>query len=323
MTLALAAYAAVTGVTPSSGTAQPGQTITATVTFQSTLADLCPQALNLPTNMTVTFEPGCGPGGLFPPPWQSQMQVVVGPNTTPGDYTINITDLDPLGGLIFQWPLTVTAPPATTTSTTSTTSTTTISTTTPSVTTSTTAAVTTTSPAGVAVVTTRPPTAGAPGNGGGPVGNGSGTDGSGKGGSGGSGPAGAVGIGIAPDDPTGPGTGGGTGAGDPQVTADAGTEANNGDDADAGFSEVAVSSGLIDLVSRAVPGLVAEVVLSPLVVAEILFRALGSTVAGLLFPLAVTLLLGLWLFWALRSRDDEWETDPSLGEALELGGGAG
>jgi hypothetical protein len=79
------------------------------------------------------------------------------------------------------------------------------------------------------------------------------------------------------------------------------------DVAESTFSEVAVSSGLIEAASRTVPTVVAEAVFSPFVLLEVLFRALGRTMTGLVIPLMLTLLVGLLLAWRLRPGDKEWD----------------
>ncbi len=61
----------------------------------------------------------------------------------------------------------------------------------------------------------------------------------------------------------------------------------------------------------------AQAVLSPIVLLEVLLRALGRTTAGLLVPLALTAALGLGL--ALRLRRDAEEV-PELDDWVEIPG---
>lgn len=281
MPLALVAFAAVSAIEPSSGEADPGETVTATISVDPTLLSVClTGSSDDPLNIAVTFVPACDGGGLFADPWESEMRVSVAAATAPGDHTVTVVDLD-IGGLIYQWPLTVTGPPSTTTTTSSSTSSTSSTTTT-----STSAGKTTTSRGPIITTTSSvPPTTSdeddsvaAP-----------------------SGPSesdgGSGGIGAPGSDPSAAPAGGSD-----EATAATST-----------FSEVALSSGLIETVGRSVSPVVAEALFSPLVVAEVLLRALGRTMADLMLPLILMVLLGAWMFWRLRPHDEEWEVD-SLGE---------
>ena len=81
------------------------------------------------------------------------------------------------------------------------------------------------------------------------------------------------------------------------------------------FSEISVTSGLIDLADRALPPVFAQAVFSPLVILEVLLRALGRTTAGLIVPLAMTVILGIGL--ARRLRHDA-EVLPDLDDRVEI-----
>lgn len=124
-------------------------------------------------------------------------------------------------------------------------------------------------------------------------------------------------------DPSDPGSGGNPGGGGSATPAQGGdgSEIVVADGNQSRFSEVALSSGLIESISGVVPTFVASAVTSPFVVVEILLRALGRTAAGLLIPIGLTLLFGLLLFWRLRPEDEEWESDVFPEAPLDLPGG--
>jgi hypothetical protein len=82
--------------------------------------------------------------------------------------------------------------------------------------------------------------------------------------------------------------------------SDHGVGAGNSSDPPARFSEIAVSSGLIDVASMVLPPLFVKAVLSPFVIAEVLIRSMWGTALSLLLPLLATLLVGLVLWWRLR-----------------------
>lgn len=303
MPLALAAYAAMTA-SPSSGTAEPGETTTATINVEPTIVSVCLVGTSSdPINITVAFNPTCG-GGPFSS-WGSEMTITVGDQTAPGDYTITITSLD-LGSLIYQWPLTVTGP-STTTTTVSTTTTTTVpttSTTSPATTTTVAVATTTTSvnsPPTTSTVT--PPTT---------------TD-----------HVASITTTtikqalVAPAGPSDPGLGGDSEVGSPASPTRSGDTSDVAapDESESQFSEVALSSGLIERLSGAVPTFVASAVTSPFVVAEVLLRALGRTVTGLLIPVVLMLLFGWLLFWRLRPDDEDLDADVFGDASLDLPGG--
>jgi hypothetical protein len=309
MPLALPAYAATT-VSPTSGTAEPGETITATVHVEPTLLSLSLVGVSSdPVNITASFNPTIGGGGglLGGDPWDSVMTVTVGPQTAPGDYTITITDLDLLGGPLYTWPLTVTAPPTTTTTSSTTTTTTTTSPTT------TTTSPTTTTTSGTPTTTSDDTPTTTSGNSPTTTSGSSPTTTSASSPTTTDRPASTL---TTRDDsvvamPVG-------GPSDPGSLPGDGPGATSPTQSDSAFSEVALSSGLIDSIGAAVPTFVANAFTSPFVVLEILLRALGRTVTGLLIPIVLMLLFGLLLFWRLRPQDEDWETDVVLDDSFDL-----
>jgi hypothetical protein len=323
MPLALAAYAAISSINPSSGAAEPGDTVSATVSFdQGGLVNVCPVGLSDdPSNITVAF-PGCSPP--LTGAWETEMQVAVGPSTAPGDYTITLTNFDLTNlALTYEWPLTVNAPPTTTTSstTTTTTSPTTTTTSTSTTTTSTTATTTTTSGSSPTTTSASSPTttsAASPTT----------TSAASPTTTDHIGPTTTTSDGLAlvvpaggPSDP-GPGADRGTEEAGASARSEVETPEIVADRTASPFSEVALSSGLIEKISGAAPSFVANAVASPFVVAEVLLRALGRTVTGLLVPILLTLLFGLLLFWRLRPAEEELEADMPADGPLDLPGGA-
>jgi hypothetical protein len=297
--LATVALAAVSSITPASGETEPGGTASATVTVDSGILITCLAATSNNPTILVTFDdlPTCGTGI-----WFSQMEVSVSTLTAPGIYTVTVQELDLLGtGLnTYVWPLTVTAPATTTTllpdltlptitlfPTTTTTTTTTVGSTGTTAAGATSPAPTTSQPPR----TTLAPTTAPPGDS---------SDGR------------LLGAGTSPtSSSTRPG---GTGfSGDEEGTVAAAQPSRIGESEP--FSEISVTSGLIDLADRALPPVFAQAVFSPLVILEVLLRALGRTTAGLIVPLAMTVILGIGL--ARRLRHDA-EVLPDLDDRVEI-----
>jgi hypothetical protein len=108
-------------------------------------------------------------------------------------------------------------------------------------------------------------------------------------------------------------TGNDTTSTDPSLPTAAGEPNRIGEGAP--FSEVAVTSGLIEVADRALPPVFAQAVLSPLVILEVLLRALARTTGGLLIPLGMTILAGFAL--ARRLRRDAQEL-PELNDLVEI-----
>ena len=302
--LAAVAHAAISAIQPTSGETSPGGTVSATVTVDSGI--LSPTCLTAPddlANFVVTFDdlPSiCGTGT-----WFSTMEVSVSSLTAPGKYIIMVQEIDPLGSLLesHPWPLTVTAPATTTTLLPDPTL--------PTVTLVPTTTTTTTT----TTITTRTTTTLAIG--------GSNTDDSD------SSPVATSTTTVAAGSGT---TARETGMTSPGVSP--GSTASSGPDDESAlaasrprevgenepFSEIAISSGLIEVAHRALPPVFAQAVLSPIILLEVLLRALGRTTAGLIIPLALTAALGLGL--ARRLRRDA-EDLPELDDLVEIPGDEG
>lgn len=286
------AYADVSPFAPPSGTMAPGGSTQTEFTFtpEGILSSSCLTA-------TVSPNPGQFEAVNLDPPCvllvddSDQVTLTVTAsfaNTPPGDYVVTITEtkLVTLGSdIVVQhtWPFTVETPTTTTsgggdTTTTTTTAGKTTTTTMASSATSTPGNTTTSTPA--ATIST----AGA-----------SATPNTGERESTGStGPRlangdideGGVAVGPADD-----GSGGANGTTTPEDTT--------------AFETVAVSQGLRDTLRQRVPLPIADAVTSPLVIGEVLWRSLTSSVAGLVVPILLALLLGFLLVRRMRKEVNE------------------
>lgn len=147
---AVPSWAAVQGVSPASGTVVQGESTSATVTL-TTATGCVTVTTDHPTIVATVTSPvgGCSTGATS---WKAQMTVQTTSATPLGSHIVTITEIDLLGATTgsLDWEFTVTAPPTTTTTTLITTvtiaspTTTTTTTTTPTTTTTTTIPTTTT-----------------------------------------------------------------------------------------------------------------------------------------------------------------------------------
>ena len=300
--LALVAHAAISSIQPASGETTPGGSVLATVTVDSgILSPTCLTAPDDPANFVVTFDglPSiCGTGT-----WFSTMEVSVSSLTAPDEYTIMVQEIDLLGSLLesHPWPLTVTAPATTTTLLPDPTlpTITLFPTTTTTTLRASTTTTTTLAPGGS--ITDDPDPS--------PVVTSTTTIATGSG---------ATGQETGTTSPTGlPGSTASSGPDDESALA-ASRPRELGENEP--FSEIAISSGLIEVADRALPPVFAQAVLSPIILLEVLLRALGRTTAGLIIPLALTAALGLGLTRRLR-RDAE--NLPELDDLVEIPGDEG
>jgi len=338
--LATAASAAISPISPNSGTVEPKGSVSASFTVVDSVTSCF--AAKVPQYFSVTFD-GLGLG-LLPTDCALEgteitMTVEAGAKALPGDYQVTITETALGGGLLdtHEWPFTVPASPTTTTTAPATTTTTiptttTVPTTTTAPTNTTTSAGATTTTSNQSATTTGPssPTTTAPGTS-----------------TNTSGPSGAGGP-SATGDPTTPSATPGTttsttGSGTPNSQGDATTDADRSlesdtpaedDDGDeevlaAGSSEdnlpydrypdslsdnppevlsrTVLSDQLRNQIARAFPVTVADAVLSPVVIAEFLFRSLLESAKGLLIPILIATLVGLWMVWRMRGEVDDDE----------------
>lgn len=319
--LATTVYAEMTPIEPDHGTVSPGDSTSAHFVLEPppdpllgiplascVLASVSPN----PGKFSVTFD-GLGLG-LLPANCSAlgssdvEVTVEAGASAEPGDYTLTITEvLHGLGDLVStrDWSFTVEGTSTTTTSSTTTSSTTTTSTssttstTTPVDTTPTSAPTTvpsgeTTTTLGVTttegvVTSDSPVTTTGPA---GPT-----TSVSHETSTSGREPLASEGD---DDDPNGLAPGGSdAGTGDPVPEAAAPT-------GDSGAT-IPITEQLTARLSDAVTPGVARAVMSPLVIAEFLFRSIISSAAGYAIPLLVALLLSAGLVWRMRGEvtDDE------------------
>jgi hypothetical protein len=337
--LATAASAAISPIIPDSGTVEPKGSVTASFTVADSVTSCF--AAEVPQYFSVTFD-GLGldllPINCALEGTEITMTVEAGAKALPGNYHVTITETA-LGGSLLdthEWPFTVPAPPTTTTTFPTTTPTTPPTTTT--VPTTTTTKDTTTTSAGATTTTTSQsgtpssPTTTAPGtspatsgpNGaGGPIGTGDATT-----------PptvTATTGTATATTGSGTPNSQGGTttdadGAPEPDTSADdedgdeevlaAGSEDNLpydrypnslSDNAPEILSRTVLSDQLRNQISRAFPVTVADAVLSPVVIAEFLFRSLIESAQGLLIPILIATLIGLWMVWRMREEVDDDE----------------
>jgi hypothetical protein len=269
--LSVVAHAAVSSIQPASGETTPGGSVSATVTVDSGILVTCLTATSDdPLNITVAFDgtpTSCGTGT-----WLADMEVQVSSLAAPGLYTITVQEIDWLGTLLqsHPWPLTVN-PPATTTTLFPDPTITIL----PTTTTTTTLPATTTTP--VNTTTTSAASNAQPSD------------------------DRESGSAIEPTTTSGPAESTSSSLSDDDGEA-AGQISRVGEEKP--FSEIAVSSGLIEIADRALPPVFAQAVISPLVILEVLLRALARTSGGLILPLALTVALGFGLARRLR-RDAE------------------
>jgi hypothetical protein len=73
------------------------------------------------------------------------------------------------------------------------------------------------------------------------------------------------------------------------------------------LSRTVLSDQLRNQIARAFPVTVADAVLSPVVIAEFLFRSLLESAKGLLIPILIATLVGLWMVWRMRGEVDDDE----------------
>jgi len=216
--------------------------------------------------------------------WFATMEVTIPALTPPGTYTVTVSEVSLGGSGSYPWPLVVAAPTTTTLLPDPLPTITLL----PPSTTTTTDAVTTTSSSSTTAAPARTTTT---------------TD---RG----------VSTSTTEADKSGAplsSTGNDTPSSDPSLPTAAGEPNRIGDEAP--FSEIAVTSGLIEVADHALPPVFAQAVLSPLVILEVLLRALARTTGGLLIPLGVTILAGFALARRLR-RDAEGL--PELDDLVEI-----
>lgn len=333
--LATAASAAISPITPGSGTVEPKGSVTARFTVVDSVTS-CFTA-EVPKYFSVTFD-GLG---VEPLPidcalegTEITMTVEAGAKALPGDYRVTITETALDGGLLdtHEWPFTVLSTPGTTTTIPATTTTT-------MPTTTTTDSPTTTSAGATTTTTTRTATTTNPGS---PTTTVPGittniTDPSGAEGPTGASPTTTLAATGTPDTASSTtdnttatsrsgdtsGTDGAAGSDTPvnddddqDVLAAGSTEDNLpydrypdrlSDNAPEVLSRTVLTDQLRNQISRAFPVTVADAVLSPVVIAEYLLRSLLESARGLLIPILIATLLGLWMVWRMREEveDDE------------------
>ena len=222
--------------------------------------------------------------------WFATMEVTIPALTPPGTYTVTISEVSLGGSGSYPWPLVVAAPTTTTTLLPDLT----LPTVTllPPSTTTTTAAVTTTTTSASSLTTAVPAQT---------------TSSTGR--------VVSTSSTTEADESGGPltSTGNDTNSTDLSLPTAAGGPNSNGEEAP--FSEIAVTSGLIEVADRALPPVFAQAVLSPFVILEVLLRALARTTGGLLIPLGVTILAGFALAGRLRRDAEEL---PELDDLVEI-----
>jgi hypothetical protein len=318
--LATAASAAISAISPEKGTVEPGESTTATFTVVNSLTSCFTSSAS--PGFTVTFDGlglgllplNCALGGA-----DVTMTVTASANASPGDYRVTLSETAVGGRLIdtHEWPFTVPAPATTTTTIAETTTTTpqTTTTTTSSVTTTSTQSATTTSAGPATNTTDGPDTTNATS----PVA----TESRGSGQE--TAPATATTVPIAPDtreedndsagEAIGPETSSETNDDDAEVLAAGTTDdlpynrypANPTEGGPGFLARTMLSDQLRSQFSRAVPMTVADVVLSPVVIAEFLVRSLLRSAMSLLVPILVATLVGLWMVWRMREEIDDDE----------------
>lgn len=329
LVLATSASADISPISPESGTVEPKGSVTASFTVVDSVTSCF--AAEVPPRFSVSFD-GLGLGQL-PTSCALEgaeitMTVTASAAAQPGEYQVTIVETA-LGGRLLgthEWPFTVPASPATTTTIPATTTTTTPTTTTTNspTTTSPGATTTTSAPSATSTSPASPTTTdpGSPTTTAAPAGTGD--------------PTGPSATSVTPGTAA-PTTRAGTtdnGDGstavtdetlgsdtpddedDPEVLA-AGASDDNlpydrypdslSDNAPEVMSRTVLSDQLRSQISRAFPVTVADAVLSPVVIAEYLLRSLLESARGLLIPILIATLLGLWMVWRMREEvnDDE------------------
>jgi hypothetical protein len=324
-------YAAISPITPSSGTVAQGGSTSATFTVvPPVLHESCIEASVVPraNQFSVTFDGvGLDSGDCTTVSAQVLMTVTASSNATPGTYTVNITenivdaggDGEVISTETHKWPLTVQASDSSTTTTTSPPSSTT-TTSPPSSTTTTLVTTTSTHPQTTTSTTTRTTTTTQPG---------------------------ATTSSTAPGTTvtTTPSTTGGT---DPSTTASDTTTSTTliAEDPDSispsdtpleedpevlsfGLSdgrppydrfgveprragpqpvwEVGLSDELWNHLFGWAPHVLSEEGLSPIPTAEFLLRSLSASVHALMIPLLIATLVGLWMVGRIRRKVDDDE----------------
>jgi hypothetical protein len=318
--LATAASAAISSISPSSGTVEPRKSVSASFTVVDSLTS-CFTA-STPRGFEVTFNGltiNCALEGA-----EVTMTVEAGAKVGPGDYVVTINETSIEGELLatHTWPITVPAPPTTTTTipTTTTTraetSTTSAATTTStqSATTSSTQSVTTTSISNVTSTTrgTTNTTSGDPVASGNPPSPPGTSDDPATATSGEGDKAPNTETGAASTDPSDPQSDDET---EVLAAASAGDDdlpyvrypANRGDVAPEVLSRTVFSDQLRDQLSRALPLAVADAVLTPVVVVEFLYQSLLQSAMGLLVPILLAVFVGLLMVWRMREEIDDDE----------------
>ncbi|HUP17137.1 MAG TPA: hypothetical protein VM848_13940 [Acidimicrobiia bacterium] len=289
--LATSASADISPISPESGTVEPKGSVTATFTVVDSVTGCF--AAEVPPRFSVTFDGlglGQAPTNCALEGTEITMTVTAGAKAQPGDYQVTIIETA-LGGRLLgthEWPFTVPAPPATTTTVPATTTTTTPTTTTTNSPTTTSAGATTTTST-QSDTTTDP---GSPTTTAGPTGTANPTS-----------PSAAR---VTPADDE-----------DEEEVLAAGVSDDNlpydrypdslSDNAPEILSRTVLSDQLRTQISRAFPVTVADAVLSPVVIAEYLFRSLLESARGLLIPILIATLLGLWMVWRMREEIDDDE----------------
>lgn len=305
--VATTAFAAISGFNPSSGAMTPGGSAQTNFTVNTPILSCITATVPLGFSVSMTglgvglgpLQANCVLGG-----GQVGMTVTASQNATPGNYTVTITEVEArlIGGDLintYEWPFTVTAPPTTTSSSTSsTTSTTSTSTTSTSSTTSSTSTTVTTTPT-TATPSTAPAYSGA-----------------------------TPSTTAPPTTTTRPTSTTETTTSLPSESTlpDETNETDDSDDSDPvatpspgaifpgegsgsgmaivaeseSSSLVSISDRLRDRLVGALPLTVAEAVLSPLVIAEFLFRSVLSSALGYLIPLIAAGIVGGWMVWRMR-----------------------
>ncbi len=298
---AVAANAEITKVDPASGEVEQGGSVTAdvTVSVSGVLSATCLVATSdAPLEITVTFDEllACGGSRIV------GMTVEVAETIEPGDYVVTIEEVDLGDSLLntYDWPLTVTSAP-TTSSTTTTSSPTTTSSTSTTTTTTSPSGTTSTTDATSTTTTTSAPTTQSPTDTTSPTTTTTSTS------SGDSSSTTTAGAASTTTESSTSSTGSETGTVGPArgTAGDDGTGSTT--DEESTFSEIALSSGLLEVASRALPPVFAEAVISPLVIIEVLLRSLARTLWSLLLPLGMTTLLGFGMIWRLRVDPESLE----------------
>jgi hypothetical protein len=304
--LATAALAAISPIEPWHGTVAPGESVTARFTVVDSFTSCFTG--DAPPGLSATFG-GLGLGSLpancAVSGTEVTMTVTADADVLPGDYAVRILETALSGQLLgtHDWPVTVTEGASTTTTTqpstttTSSRTTTTHSSTSTSSTTTTSPATTTTSAVAEAVTDTTQPAASSLS-----------TD---------DGGSGTTSTESDPDAPAG--TVAPTGSALPEklevLTSDSAREdipyhryaSQPAEEETALLPRIALSDWLRNEIPGAIPPLITDVVLSPIVIGEHLLHSLLDGSKAMLIPIAITTLIGLLMVWRMRTKiaDDE------------------